>query len=279
MMSPNPLRPALYSLLLGGLFFLQPAYAEIYKWVDAQGRVHFSDKRHADERAKLLDDDKSASVKDNQLILFPEADALLGRRQIQPQGHTPILSAGLWAATGVTQKYQSILRFDLTELIKVINNNPEKKLYRATLKLSANTDDKLYGQGSANNETPGHSTLSGDNAFYLKPVHNSWSEDSVTWANFYTENNYTPSMIRNLPAISVDGSDGDAKKDFAIDVLPLFKQIAKSNINTLTLEISLQRKVKMAEVTFFSREAAAEKRPTLIIEFFDSGLNAAPATR
>ncbi|WP_449521805.1 DUF4124 domain-containing protein [Cellvibrio sp.] len=44
-------RPARYTaLLLGafGLFFTTPVFAEIYKWTDAQGKVHYSDKKIAD---------------------------------------------------------------------------------------------------------------------------------------------------------------------------------------------------------------------------------------
>lgn len=31
-----------------GLFFITPVYAEVYKWTDAQGKVHYSDKKIAD---------------------------------------------------------------------------------------------------------------------------------------------------------------------------------------------------------------------------------------
>jgi hypothetical protein len=43
--------PARYTaLLLGtfGLLFTTPVFAEIYKWTDAQGKVHYSDKKIAD---------------------------------------------------------------------------------------------------------------------------------------------------------------------------------------------------------------------------------------
>lgn len=51
--------------LLCGLFFLLiPANAEIYKWVDAQGQVHYDDKPPVDSQKKLMNiNEKSNAVR------------------------------------------------------------------------------------------------------------------------------------------------------------------------------------------------------------------------
>lgn len=242
------------------------ATAEIYKWVDAQGRVHFSDKKHASEQAKRLHEEPdTANPNNNRLLLYPEADALLSKSSNSAQGHIPVLSAGIWQVGGTSMQNTSILRFDLGELLTLVNSGQGKRIMNAQLVLYANTNDKLYGQGVNNKEVPGHSTLKGDNAFYLMPVHNSWQEDTVTWSDFYSSSHYTPSTIRSLPSVAVPGSNSPAQ-DFEIDVKNMLQALAKANVRELTLELKLQRMPSMAQVTFHSREAEPEHRPRLVIE-------------
>lgn len=245
------------------------ANAEIYKWVDANGRIHFSDKKHAGEQAQRLDaEPEQENTNNNHLTFYPEADALLGENTTSPQGKSRALSAGRWNVAGTSMQNTSVLRFDLTELVAVVNTGKGKQLVSAHLELYANTDDKLYGQGVSNQEAPGHSTLKGDNAFYLKPVHNSWDESNAMWSDFYSSSHYTPTTIRNLPSIAVEGSKSPSQ-DYSIDVSEMLRAIINSNIRELTLEMKLQRLPTMAQVTFHSREADVDKRPRLLIELLD----------
>lgn len=246
-----------------------PAVAEIYKWVDADGRVHFSDKKHANEKAKRLDvpPEDLASSK-NRLILYPDADTLLSQNKNTAQGNARALSAGNWSVGGTSVQHTSLLRFDFTELLSVVNGDAGKRIASAKLYLYANTDDKLYGQGVNNQEPPGHSTLKGSNAFYLIPAHNSWQESQVTWPDYYSNSHYTPSAIRSLPSITVEASSS-AAEDYEVDMKSLTSKIVKNNIRELTLEMKLQRLPPMAQVTFYSKEAVADKRPRLIIELVD----------
>lgn len=248
--------------------------AEIYKWVDANGKVHFSDKKHAHEQAKRLDSEAEIDVAEqkNRLILYPEADALLSQNSTSPQGNSRALSAGSWHVGGTTMQTTSLLRFDLSELLSLVNGKPGKRIASAQLILRANTDDKLYGQGVNNQEAPGHSAAKGDNAFYLMPTHNSWQENAVTWSDFYSSSHYTPTAIRNLPSIAVPGTTNPAQ-DFDIDVKDLLQALFKANIRELTLEMKLQRLPSMAQVTFHSREADSESRPHLVITLIDGGGN------
>lgn len=255
---------ALMALPLGG-------WGEIYKWVDAKGQVHFSDKRYANEQAKRVDEEPLLSQQgDNQFIFQPEADALLRQNQNQPLGLSTALSAGNWSQSGTRYQSVSLMRFEVGPLLEELHRNPQKKLLRATLSLYANADDKLYGQGVSNQEPPGHSSKGGDNAFYLKPVHNNFEEATVTWGSFFDQSNYTPSAIRSLPAITVSGSGEDPQKNYEIDMLPLLQKLMEANLRQVTLEMRLQRTSGRAQVTFFSREAEVSKRPTLQAELFDS---------
>lgn len=244
--------------------------AEIYKWVDASGRTHFSDKKHASEQAQRLDAEPEAEdINKNRLVIYPEADALLTQSSDTAQGNSRALSVGRWHTGGTSVQSASLLRFDLSELLTRVNSGPGKRIARAQLGLYANTDDKLYGQGVNNQEPPGHSTLRGDNAFYVMPAHNSWEENKVTWSDYYSSNHYTPSAIRSLPSLAVEGSKSPTQ-DFDIDVKDLLQKLAEGNVRELTLELKLQRLPTMAQLTFHSREAEPDYRPRLLIELVDS---------
>lgn len=244
--------------------------AEVYKWVDSNGRVHFSDKKHAHQQAERLGaEQETADPNSNHLTLHAEADAILSRNSSEPRGNTPVLSAGNWNVGGTTVQNVSLLRFDLSELLRVVNASPGKQLHGAQLQLFANTDVKLYGQGVNNQEPPGHSTLNGDNAFYLKASHNSWEEAKVTWEHYYSSNHYVPSAIRALPSVAVAGS-ASAGENFSIDITELVAELIKNNIREVTLEMRLQRLPKMAQVTFHSRESQMSLRPALMVELLDN---------
>lgn len=259
-------------LAIGFCLYAAPVVvtAEIYKWVDAKGRTHFSDKRHASEQAQRLDAEPEAvEVDKNRLIIYPEADALLTENSDTAQGDAHVLSAGRWHTGGTSVQNTSLLRFDLSELLSAVHSGQGKRVAQAQLILYANTDDKLYGQGVNNQEVPGHSTLRGDNAFYVMPAHNSWNESKVTWSDYYSNNHYTPSAVRMLPSVAVDGSKSPTQ-DFEIDVKDLVQQLTESNVRELTLELKLQRLSAMAQVTFHSREAELDYRPRLLIELIDN---------
>lgn len=244
--------------------------AEIYKWVDAKGNVHFSDKRYADEKAQRIDEVTQVTQQNgNQFIFQPEADALLRQNQTQPLGLSTALSAGQWSQGGTSYQNVSVMRFEVGPLLEEMHRNPQKKLLRATLLLYANADDKLYGQGVTNQEAPGHSAKGGDNGFYLKPAHNNFDENTTTWESFFDANNYTPTAVRSLPSIAVPGSDQDNQKNYEIDVLPLVQKLMDANLRQITLEMRLQRTSGRAQVTFYSREAEVDKRPSLQVELYD----------
>lgn len=253
--------------LAGLLAALPPAsgLAEIYKWVDAKGQVHFSDKRHAHEQAQPIDSSVlGADPSGNELLFPPEADVTLRQGNNRPAGAATLLSAGNEAPQEV-----SLLRFEISPLLAELHRNPGKKLLSATLQLYANTEDKPLGQ-----EAPGHKGSAADTAFYLKPVHNNFDEQAVTWEHFFNQTHYTPAAIRRLSGIAVPGSE-DSRHDYAIDVLPLVAQLMAGNLRQLTLEMRLQRLAGGARVNFYSREAAAEKRPGLRVVLADEA-GAAP---
>lgn len=246
------------------------AAAEVYKWVDANGRVHFSDRKHAAEQAQRVDAQPEAeSAADNRLVLYPEADAMLRQSASSAQGSTPVLSAGNWSVGGSAAQTTSVLRFELSDLLSAVHGAPGKRLASAELLLFANTDNKIYGQGANNQQPAGHSTYKGDNAFYLKPSHNSWSEAEVTWSEYYSSSHYLPSAIRNLPSLTVAGSES-ADQNFTIDVRQLVEQLLKNNLREITIEMKLQRLPPMAQVTFHSREAEAHLRPRLVVQLLDA---------
>lgn len=258
-------------LLCIGLIALPlAARAEIYKWVDAKGQVHFSDKRYAQEGAERLNDEPLLTQQnDNQFLFQPEADALLRQNQREPLGLSSALSAGQWSQSGTSYQNVSVMRFEVGPLLETLHRNPNKKILRATLMLYANTDDALYGQ-RVSQETGGHSSKGGDNAFYLKPVHNNFDEKTVTWQTFYDASNYTPAAVRSLPGIAVPGSGDDNQKNYAIDVLPLVQKLMEANLRQVTLEMRLQRTSGRAQVTFYSREAEVGKRPSLQVELYNA---------
>lgn len=254
-----------------GIFFcltlLCPnGYAEVYKWVDSKGKVHLSDKRAAPQQAVQLDAPALMGKDGNQFNFIPEADALLHSKKNSPQGKSTALSTGFWNSSRSAYEVTSILRFDISALIAEVNSHPNKEIVSAHLHLFANTTDRIY-QKRRNNAAPiGHSTLKGDNAFYVKAVHSNWDEHTTTWSQYYSNTNYTPSRIRVLPFAKVSGSANDNSLDYKIDLLELIKQCSKTNMRELTLELRLQRQPAMAEVAFYSKEAETGKQPTLTIK-------------
>jgi len=210
--------------LIGYLLFAltMAAHAEIYRWVDESGRVHFGDRRSAPKQAELKGRPKSTITTDGMAFTFlPQADAMLSATQTQPQGQATILSSGYWRSHNGNLETKSLLQFEITPLLDELNKHKHKLLANASIAFYANTQDKLYGQGTTNTQSPGHSTFRGDNAFYLKPVHNNWKEASVTWASFYSGDHVTPNAIRQLPVLSVPGTAGDPDKNYMIDATEL----------------------------------------------------------
>jgi hypothetical protein len=231
---------------------------EIYKWVDAKGQVHFSDKRNAHEQAKLIDSELlEADPSGNEFLFQPEADVLLRQGTAKPLGNTTLLSAGNSTRGGNRVQEVSLLRFDISPLLAELHRNPTKKLLSANLLLYANTEENPHNQAA-----PGHMGDASDTAFYLKPVHNNFDEKTITWEQFFNQNHYTPNAVRRLPGTAVPGTD-DARRDYDIDLLPLLTQLTSGNLRQLTLEMRLQRVSGNARVNLYSREAAVEKRPTL----------------
>lgn len=260
----TPLSVFVTTALLWSVTF--SANADIYEWVDANGRVHYSDKRAAKKDAVIVGEAANAITSDGMTFTFvPQADALLSSTQSQPQGKASVLSAGYWTANDSTLATKSLLQFDIGALLKELNTQKHKHLANATLELYANTQDKLYGQGITNRESPGHSTLRGDNAFYLKPVHSDWDENTVYWSEFYTTNIPIPAIIRQLPSVSVPGSEGIPDKNYLIDVTELMAALILAQQREISLEMSPQRTSAMAQVTFFSREGDPQKIPRLIV--------------
>ncbi len=263
----RPLQGAL--ICLAGWLFFTPAHAEIYKWVDENGRVHFSDKKHAADNAQPLYAEQLNSDP-NVVVITAEADAMIGEHWLRPRGSLNILSAGQWQVGNRRQKNNSLLRFDFADLISRLRANPNLSIRRAELLLFANTEENVYNSDGKNSEPPGHSNLAGDNAFYLKAVHNNWQESDILWKTFYNSDNYTPASVRNVPVLSVPGSGKDNTKDFVIDFQPIIHYVDQTNLRTLSLEMSLQRSSRMAQVSFYSHESPLEKRPRIEVELFDA---------
>jgi hypothetical protein len=227
-------------------------FGEIYKWVDSKGRVHFSDKRNANEAAKPIDSLITADPGGNEFLFHPEADVTLRQGDNQASGDATLLSVG----NGNHQE-MSLLRFEISPLLAELHRNPSKKLLSATLLLYANTEDKPQGQ-----EAPGHMGSAADTAFYLKPTHNNFAEQTITWEQFFNQNHYTPAAIRRLPSAAMPGSE-DAHQNYSIDLMPLMEQLTAGNLRLFTLEMRLQRATGDARINLYSREAAVEKRPAL----------------
>ncbi len=261
---PKRLQPRAILIALA-LLPLSLAYAEIYQWTDENGRVHFSDQRAARKDAMRRGEKPNQATTDGVNFRFlPQADALITSNSEQPKGKASMLSTGYWKTRTVEYQTRSIVRFEITELLKALNMHKLKHLDTARIEFFANTQDKLYGQGITNKQSPGHSTLRGDNAFYIKAVHNNWSEDDVTWQTFYAPTHYTPLAIRKLPSISAPGSDGVPDKNYWVDATDLIAALVLAQQREFTLELSPQRKSTMAQVTFFSRES--DKPPVLTVK-------------
>ena len=263
--SSTHLLSALLALTLTGA--VSPAYAEIYRWVDDQGRVHFGDKRSAPKTAKPNGEQEQSVTSDGLTFTFlPQADALLSTTHKNSQGKSSVLSSGYWSTPKGKLETKSLIQFEITPVLKELNTNKHKHLANALIELYANTDDKLYGQGTTNKQSPGHSTLRGDNAFYLRPTHNNWQEGSVTWSEFYGGRYIVPSGVRQLPVISARGSNGDPDKNYIIDATELIAALILTQQREVTLEMTPQRTSTMAQVTFYAREAQENKRPRLIVK-------------
>lgn len=233
-------------------------WGEIYKWVDAKGQVHFSDKRNAHEEAKLIDSELvETDPSGNEFLFQPEADVLLRQGSSNSLGSSTLLSAGNSTRGGNRTQEVSLLRFDISPLLAELHRNPTKKLLSASLLLYANTEENPHNQAA-----PGHMGDASDTAFYLKPVHNNFDEKTITWEQFFNQTHYTPNAVRRLPGTAVPGTD-EANRDYDIDLLPLLTQLTAGNLRQITLEMRLQRVAGNARINLYSREAALEKRPTL----------------
>lgn len=270
---------ALISLLVTALGLNASSQAEVYRWVDDKGQVHFGDRRAAGAGFERMDAPEEDATNDGWSFAFtPEADAVLHSNKEGTQGKSTLLSSGHWTLSGAAYEVSSLVRFDISALLQELNSNPDKRIGAARLMLFANTETRLYGQGVANKEPAGHSTLRGDNAFYVKPAHNNWQEDTVTWKGFYDSSHYTPSFIRNLPAITVPGSGSDHSRNYEIDMKVLVEALAQGNMREFTLELRPQRRSSGAQVTFFSREGGPETTPKLVIELTQrEGINSGVA--
>ena len=51
----NIFKTAIYALFLTFFLCFQPLHAEVYKWVDENGRVHFSDNKPEDKQVQAVD--------------------------------------------------------------------------------------------------------------------------------------------------------------------------------------------------------------------------------
>jgi hypothetical protein len=73
----------IFALILSttGLFVTVQSHAEIYKWTDAQGKVHYSDKKIAD----------SAQAQDLNLGTMPDAKSVASGTAIRYQNTRPSL--------------------------------------------------------------------------------------------------------------------------------------------------------------------------------------------
>lgn len=254
------------ALCLNALVYGPLCYSEIYRWVDDRGRVHYSDKSAAVRGATVLGEKNKLVSSDGKTYTFlPEADTLLSKGKTIPKGTAPMLSTGYWNTRGKTIETKSLIQFDIGTVLTELNQHKHKKLDYASLELNANTRDKLYGQGISNLERAGHSTLRGDNAFYLRPTRNDWSEANTHWETFFNDQKPTPNAVRQLPIVSVPGSGGSATKNYLIDVTDLVTSLVKTQQREFTLEMTPQRSSTMAQVTFFAREAGHDKAPKLTI--------------
>jgi hypothetical protein len=255
-LTKSDLRFSLVCLLM--LVLPATGSSEIYKWVDAKGQVHFSDKRNAHEQAKLVEGEAvAADPSGNEFLFQPEADVLLRQGSGNSLGNSSLLSVGNSTRGGSRVQEVSLLRFDISSLLAELHRNPTKKLLSASLLLYANTEENPHNQ-----DAPGHMGGVTDTAFYLKPVHNNFDEKTITWDQFFNQNHYTPNAIRRLPGTAVPGTE-DAQRNYDIDLMPLLTQLTAGNLRQFTLEMRLQRVAGNARVNIYSREASVEKRPTL----------------
>ncbi|MCY4044374.1 MAG: glutaredoxin family protein [Cellvibrionales bacterium] len=59
------------------LFFSLPAFAEVYKWVDDQGRVHFSDKQPGEKQVESLTLQPNLYTHQNASLSTPPSDKVI----------------------------------------------------------------------------------------------------------------------------------------------------------------------------------------------------------
>jgi hypothetical protein len=145
------------------------------------------------------------------------------------------------------------IRFSLARLPQV------KSVVKATLFLFANPESGV------NLQNIGHSTLSGDNDFWLSTVYEPWDESTVNWQNSPLANMTNMVSAENLyfPATKV------FIEDLKLDVTPLVetalaRKFANYGFNLRLVEPTEYRKLRFAS----SEHPSVERRPRLEILFY-----------
>ncbi len=177
-------------------------------------------------------------------------------------GEREFFSAGEWTTNGRPFSVYAYLKFDLGCI-------PEDAIVKsAKLSLYPDTVHNLYGQGKYNSESPGHSTLSGTNAFYIQKITEEWGEMSVNW--------YSKPGLDETHQVVVKGSDvvdentpeeyqsGPEKYFLDMEIVDLINDIREGD--NFGIGLKMQNESYYREVNFRSRENTKGLVPVLKIE-------------
>jgi hypothetical protein len=159
-------------------------------------------------------------------------------------GMHPEFSASAWTSSGVPLAVRSLIKFNLASI------STDAEIISARLYLYS-VDNTVNG--------PGHSTLSGSNAFILQKVTSDWDESLVTW-------NTQPSATEE-GQILLPASDS-ALQDYIINITDLVQGMVNDPLTNFGMMIKLEQERYYRRILFASSDHDQQtKHPKLEISY------------
>lgn len=164
-------------------------------------------------------------------------------------GNVPFLAIEAWTQSGAGRIQRSLIDFDYSSIPS------EATITSAKLTLYADTTYN-YSAGSV---PPGHSQLSGSNAWNLSRVTSAWNEQTVTWATMPTIDAAT---TLSLPAST------SASQSYTIDVTTFVKAEIANPSAYYGFLLNLVTETPYRAVYFYSSDDShTAEHPTMVIEY------------
>lgn len=156
------------------------------------------------------------------------------------------LMAAAWTINGNSTMFRSFIDFDYSSI------PPGAEIQKATLQLFADT----LNQGPMGH---GHSTLSGENSFYVKHVTSSWNEATLTW-------NTQPSADDINEVLAPASSSPE--ENYSLDVTAMVKDQVRHPNNYFGFLLILANENYYRGVSFCSGSYPDPSRhPQLVVEY------------